>query len=407
MKITPFRTTVVATFLILFFATSGWSQDSRGYELLPYPDVWYNDVDGIRVGARLIGQVPGTFGDGPHRLNAGVWLGTWWPENPVSYNFVFTEPIPSISGFNSEGNVQLLSSVRTGLSRHSIRFNKRWQPGFNEYHYFEISAGLTTQKRFDLAYTQYPNTWQQDWLWLGNLQFRLQNENGLGRYRFHSDLSVNMFGDAPSFTQSETQFVQRALLGKGFVLRGRLFAGIASNQAVPEFLFGRSFRSTGQWVQNSLVRAKGTIPTTWMDSGIFQVAGGANLRGYSEQDISALERGQRPLLTSVGSVNIEIDYPNPVDHAIKKIPTVGKLMQLRSYLFNDTGTSLGLTGQEESRVLSDAGLGFMLSLNIPDYLGNPRGLMLRYDIPLWLSHPEGDQHFSYRSVVGVGAIFTF
>lgn len=407
MNFIPLAKRCAVILFFFFLASTSWAQNTKGYELLPYPDIWYNDVDGIRVGARVIGQVPGTFRDGPHRLNTGFWLGTWWPEDPVSYYLKFTEPIPSISGFNSEGNVQLVSSVRTGFSRHGLRFNKRWQQGFEELHFVKLSAGIFGQKRYDLAYVHYPNIWQQDWLWLGDITFELQDENSLGRYQINTGLTVNMFGKAPSFVQSSTEVKQRLMLGKGFGFRGRLFAGLASDQTAPEFLFSRSFRPATRWTENSLVRAKGTIPGSWMETGIFQVTGGANLRGYSEQDISALENGRVPILSSIGSFNIEMDYPNPIDRAISNISTLGNFIRLRSYIFSDTGTSLGLTNKEESRVLSDAGLGFMFSLNIPDYLGNPRGLMLRYDVPLWLSHPQGEPHFSYRSVIGIGAIFTF
>ena len=83
------------------------------------------------------------------------------------------------------------------------------------------------------------------------------------------------------------------------------------------------------------------------------------------------------------------------------------MLQLRSYLFSDTGQSLGLSSNEDTELISDAGLGFMFSLNIPDHLGNPRGIMLRYDIPLWLSHPGEEQHIMYRNVIGIGAIFEF
>lgn len=404
---TALRNSLLTGLLGLLACSAGWAQNSRGYELLPYPDLWYNDVDGIRVGARVIGQVPGTFGDGPHRLNAGIWIGTWWPELPVSYYVDFTEPIPAISGFNSEGNVQLISSIRTGISRHGLRFNKRWQRGFDEQHFVKISAGFTGQKRYDLEYVHYPGTWQQDWLWLGSAEVKLNNTNPLGRYRLQSSVSVNLFGDAPSFVHSATALKQRVLLGMGFGIRGRVFLGLTSNRTVPEFQFGRSFRPPTQWTENSLVRARGTIPAGWMESGVFQVSGAGNVRGYSKQDISALEDGQQPLLSSFGALNIEIDYPNPLDRAIRNIPTIGNLLKLRSYLFSDTGTSLGLTQNEENRVLSDAGLGFMFSLNIPDYLGNPRGIMLRYDMPFWLSHPQDDQHFQFRSIVGIGAIFTF
>ncbi len=103
-------------FIIYFGLTQSNAQQSKSYEIIPAPDLWYNDVDGIRVGLRLKGQVPGTFEDGPHRIDAGVWLGTWIPSDPVSYYFNYTQPIGAISDFGSEGNVQVTSSFRGTVS---------------------------------------------------------------------------------------------------------------------------------------------------------------------------------------------------------------------------------------------------------------------------------------------------
>lgn len=398
--------TCYAIILLFFVAVSGWAQNGKQYELIPAPDLWYNDVDGIRAGVRVLGQAPGTFGDGPHRLDAGVWFGAWVPRLPVSYYVSFTEPVPSISGFGSEGNVQLISSVRTGFSRHGVAFNKRWQQGFDELNFRRLSLGFTSQKRFDSEYVPYPGLWQEEGLWLGRLSAVLQNENPLGRYYFHIRLVANLFGNADNFVNSTGGFQQLVHLGKDFQFRGRLFVGLSSNETVPEFLFTRSFRPAAGWMEKGLARAKGTIPGPWIESGIFQVAGGANLRGYTQQDIEALNNGLAPLFTSMGSINLELDYPNPLGQALKKVPVVGELLVFRSYLFFDSGTSLGLTGVEETRMLSDAGVGFMLSLGIPDYLGKQRGFEIRYDIPLWLSHPEGDRNFSYRNVIGIGAIIS-
>src|SRR5690554_3903930 len=116
-------------FLFFFIPGCVFAQSGR-YNIDLAPDLWYNKVDGIRLGMNIIGEQEGTFLDGAHRLNAGIWLGTNFPDLPVSYYLSFTEPIPWISDFGSEGNVQLVSSVRTGFSRHGLYFNKRWQTGF-------------------------------------------------------------------------------------------------------------------------------------------------------------------------------------------------------------------------------------------------------------------------------------
>lgn len=392
--------------LVLLPAFAFAQQSEKNYELLPAPDLWYNDVDGIRVGLRLKGQVPGTFEDGPHRLDLGLWLGTWFPDHPVSYYLSYTEPIPSISDFGSEANLQLVSSIRTGFHQHGLAFNKRWQTGFNEQNYKELSISFRAEDRFDSEYLLYQQLWNNEWLYLLGLDFELSNENRLGRYHVKLSNSINLAGSVSSFLSSENVFQQLIPLSDNFALRARIFGGISTNNTPSQYLHPHSFKSARGWMENGLTRAKGTIPVNWMDNGIFQISGGANLRGYLGQDFDALNQGFSPIYTSMGALNLELDYPNPLNKALKKIPVLGGIISLRSYVFMDTGTSLGLTDLEENRVLSDAGIGFMFSLNIPDYLGKPRGLRIRYDIPLWLSNPGEENNFEYRSVIGIGAVIS-
>ena len=396
---------------VLFLVTSvcvgqNNQESTKDYELSTAPDLWFNSVDGIRAGIRLRGEVPGTFRSGPHRLDAGLWLGTFIPQYPVSYYVSFTEPIPSISGFNSEGNIRLRSSIRTGYHNHNVSFNKRWQPGFNEKNYRELSIGVGATKRFEDEYVLYPQIWQEKWLYLSEINAVIENSNPLGRYKLQSSTVINIAGEADQFISTRFNVDQHIQLNDNFILRTRIFAGVSSNNTAPEYLYTRSFKPYVQWDELGSTRAKGTLPTPWVRQGIVQVAGGANLRGYTNQDVELLNDGQAPVFNSFGAFNAELQYPNFVNKALKNIPLAG-LLDFRTYLFFDSGTSLGFTSREESRLLFDAGLGFMLNLNIPDYLGKNRGFAIRYEVPLWLSNPNsGSSEFEYRSLIGIGAVIS-
>jgi hypothetical protein len=148
------------------------------------------------------------------------------------------------------------------------------------------------------------------------------------------------------------------------------------------------------------------------------VAGGPNLRGYTHQDIEAfqaacanctideLDAQGFGLFSSVAAFNAEFDYPNPVKALFNQLPYIADFITLRSYLFLDTGSTFDDVDNTNS-ILADAGAGFALSLNIPDYLGKPRGFVIRYDIPFWLSDPASGDSFEYRSLFGFGAIISF
>lgn len=397
---------LIAALFFLLYPQKMEAQSNGSYQILPAPDVWYNSVDGVRVGVRLRGEMQGTFGDGPHRVNAGVWLGTKFPIHPVSYYFSLTEPIPSLSDFGSEANINLETLYRTGFQSHGLTFNKRWQAGFEERNYIELAVGMRAEHRFDNNYLLYSQLWQGQWLYPVYTNLLISNENEIGRYIFSMSADANIVGYHPDFLRTEIAFHQRAPLSDSFTLYGRLYTGLATKETAPEYLFSHSMNSARGWMDNGLTRARGTIPPAWMESGNIQITGGATLRGYLYQDVQALNNQDAPLYTSLSSVNLELDYPNPLDRAISDIPVLGKFINLRSYLFFDGGTSAGLTSVEESRILADAGPGFLLSVNIPDYLGKSRGLMIRYDLPLWLSQPGSEDHFKFRNVIGIGAIIS-
>lgn len=394
--------------LLFLSPFEGGAQQQKSYEILPAPDLWYNDVDGIRAGLRVRGQVPGTFDDGPHRLDVGVWISTWLPENPVSFYLSYTEPIPAFTDFGNEGNIQLVSSIRTGFQLHSLALNKRWQAGFEERNYKEFSLNFRLEDRFDSEYLLYPELWTAGTLWLAGVNFELHDEHALGRYSMSTSHSANIAGSLPLFISSSLQFQQHIPLSDYFDIRARIFAGSASNDSNREYLFSHSFKQARKWMDSGLTRAKGTIPVGWMDEGVFQIAGGANLRGYLDADIETLNDSGRPapLYQSIGALNLELDYLNPLDQTIQKIPLLGDFLRLRSYIFFDTGITLGLGSEEKEDLISNAGPGFLFSIDIPDYLGKSRGIMIRYDIPLWLSHPGDGNHWAFRNLIGIGAVIS-
>jgi hypothetical protein len=391
-----------------------------GYEILPAPDVWYNDVDGIQLGIRLTGQVPGTFEDGPHRLDAGIWLGLWFPDLPVSYRLSFTEPIRPWSDYGSEANIQIVSSVRAGYHNHGVGFSKRWQQGFDERRYRELHIYNSYERRFDDEYAAFPALWSDDHKLLTSLAFEFQDDNRFGWYNAEANGRLQLLDDLYSvWTLTATQRID---FHEYWGLRLRSFTGIASGKTAPEYLFSRSVRPAIHWMQSGFTRAKGTIPQPWMESGNIQVAGGANLRGYTSGDIesfqpvclvtdadgSCLEELTDPnLFQSFTSFNAELDYWNPIAVAFNNIPHASEFLSFRSYLFFDAGTSLGINSTETDEVFSNAGAGFSLSLNIPDYHGKPRGFVLRYEIPFWLSEPGEEDSFKLRHLVGFGAVISF
>lgn len=380
------------------------------YEWIPAPDLWYNDVDGIRVGIRVKGQVPGTFEDGPHRLDAGLWLSTWFPKTPVSYYLSYTNPIDPWSDFGSEASYQVISSIRTGYHIHGAALKKRWQQGFDERKYREIRLFQSLEKRFDDEYTAFPVLWSQSEKLKSTLSAELKDDNRLGWYKADASFAVQYLDDV--YSQFSGSVVQNIEFHKYWGLKMRFFTGLASSNADPEYLFSRSGMPAINTLDSGVTRAKGTIPQPWMEGGNFQLAGGANLRGYTSQDVSTFNSSDPNLpavpflLNSVVAFNTEFDYFNPISLGFERIPYVSEFLSFRSYLFFDAGRSLEFIDNEPDSIYADAGAGFSLSLNIPDYLGKPRGFVFRYELPFWLSEPAGEDPFKFRHLISFGAVIS-
>src|SRR5690625_1631571 len=406
-----------------------------GYEVIPKPDIWYNDVDGIRLGVILDGQVPGSFGDGPHRLDAGVWLGLWFPDLPVSYYVSFTEPISAWSEFSSEAAIELVSSIRTGYHNHGIGFSKRWQQGFDERKYIEFSNYNSYQRRFDREYSAFPGMWSDHDKVLTSFSLELQNENPLGWYHLSAETLFQLNDERYSVVNLSAR--QQIPFNEIWGLRVRAFAGFASSDTDPEYLYSRSMMPAIETLGSGITRAKGTLPQAWLEMGTMHLGSGASRRGYISADMgnclcrdceachAAEDVPGSRLFNSFAAVNMEFDFWNPLTRTLTGMSGISDFLKFRSYLFMDAGRALsdseyGLkvtgTAQDPSasplppptELMADAGAGISLSFNIPDNYGKPRGFVLRYEVPFWLSEPgEGNDAFDFRSLFGFGAVISF
>lgn len=411
-------------FLMLMYPASAAGQDARpSYEFNYAPDAWYNDVDGIRLGIRVKGQVPGSFDDGPHRLDAGLWLGTWFPSLPVSYYAKYTNPVERISEFNSEGSYSIISSLRAGFHRHGLGFDKRWQPGFNEDEFTELAIFAGAYRHYDDEYLPFPSLWQQEWTGITEVNYLRQRLFAAGAWLLGGEVRAGYLSDIESldetggtvmdsegagFARLNLRLNYYRAFGEfwGLYLRGS--GGLQSGDTPPEHQITASAASSYEWMRSGFFRAKGTIPMPWIDAGTFQLTGsGPNLRGYTRRDMKAAKNGTPIFYDVYSALNVELDYPNPIDRSFRRIPIAGDFLRLRSYLFADafTGQRSDINDRED---LANAGAGMALSLNVPNQLGKPRGFVLRYDVPFWLSQPfQSDKNFRYRNVLSFGVVVGF
>jgi hypothetical protein len=388
--------------LLLVIVASCIDATAQGkYSVSLAPDLWYNSIDGARIGLRFRGQMAGTFGDGPHRLDAGIWLGSKLPKDPVSYYVSLTEPISAFSDFGSEASVEGFSAIRDGYHSHGFALSKRWQKGFNEKEFTSIRVQSSYSQRYDTRYALLPSMWQSRPVYAVETSLLTRNEsNILGSMSHTVQLSVgsSMQSEAETFIQLEVEHLSRKNIASGFAFRHRVFMGLSGAETPIERRYRPSSGKAIDEISSGITRSRGILPQAGIDKGWVHLADGPNLRGYGRVEMGRLLEGRPATVTNIGSLNLELDYPNPVSWVLSRIPVVGGVLNSRMYVFTDHGLA-------NNSVKSNAGAGFTVGLNIPDYLGRSRTLALRYDVPAWLSKPlSNEPKWNYRSVFGIWSV---
>jgi len=391
---------LILLFLIIVVSYIDSTAQSR-YSVNMAPDLWYNTIDGARIGLRFRGQMAGTFGDGPHRLDAGVWLGSKLPSDPVSYYLSLTEPIPAFSDFGSEASVEGFSSIREGYHNHGFVVAKRWQKGFNEREFAAIRLQSSYSQRFDTRYALLPSMWQTQPVYAVTTKLQTRKDSDIwGTLAQSLQLTVGskLQPDTGSFLQLEVEHLSQKQLGSKFAFSHRIFMGLSGNDTPIERRYRMSSGKAIDEIESGITRSRGILPQAGIDDGWIHTADGPNLRGYGRIEMEQLLNGRPVVVKNVGSLNMELDYPNPVSWLLSRIPVLGGILNSRMYVFTDHGMA-------NNSVKSNAGTGISVGLNIPDYLGRSRSLSLRYDVPAWLSKPEiSGQKWKYRSVFGIWSV---
>lgn len=391
---------------ILFLSVPVYSQDNQqAYKISIRPDVWYNDVDGIKVGSFFRGRTFTANEEGPHRLDVGIWLSTWFPSLPVSYIFTYTEPVSRLSDYGNEFNIQLFSSIREGYHNHGASVNKRWEHPSDFQQYLELSAGYSLERRSDHEYVLFPELWSDKWKGIIRPSVHYQTLNRAGFLNLDLQSRLNTLSEF--FYTASLAISQQVILGGSWELRLRTYAEIIGDGAYPEYKLFRSSGSEITTLGRPLSRSRGTVPVPWVQSGNVHFSAGPNLRGYTHQDIQTKTDGNPHTYSSAVSFNFEFDFPNLVQASIRNIDYVSEFLSFRSYLFTDTGTFQDNLVSSLNGLYTNAGAGMALTLNVPNYLGKPRGFVIRYEVPFWLSDPDHAAKLKWRHLLGVGATITF
>ncbi len=390
-----------------------WELSDYDYPLDAYlvswrPDLWFNDVDGLRIGLNLDGGYLNGNGTGDHQLFFAQRFGANVPDHPISYSFRYRQPLRKIG---TGAFWQFQGSISTGLSRHALTFGQSWRRSPFESTEKRFELQLRFENFYDPSYLLFPGSYQTEVNNQLRLRFRQNYRYGLGNGEYVVELNNSMPGGENRFSKITLTSLQDIQISRQFSLRLRAFAGYIAGQAPAQSLLYLSSGSPEDWIGNNWYAARGTLPVQWAREGHIQPAGGGNVRGYQiSHDYKSGGETQIAAGNRLLAANIEFETPSLLNPIFNIVPGLSDYFTTTSYLFFDTGL-IGYTQHDDviglnSTTRTDAGIGFTGDLDLPGSLQKLGTLTVRFDFPLMLSKPPlGEDDYEFRWLMGIGRAF--
>jgi aminopeptidase N len=381
----------------------------RGWQYFWHPDPWYNNYDGLQIGARLSGDY---FGG---RKN---WLvALWWntgllqnniPEGLEPFHRKWSAQV-KISGYYlpllSQWQQHINAKWNAGVYRHQIGLSRviRRRDQYNpNYYLLEINQLLFYRPSdTDRNYLHFPAFWRTG---VANSTmntsltrfYQKSKSNGQAKLLLRHPFWVT--ADNYGYLEGEWK---HTITGKKSDLRMRYYARFTQGSllhfesdlyaagANPEQLLGNRFTESAIFSPLFFI----TEDSEW---NRLHMAGGLNIRGFAPQSFGSL---QRSFIGRHGiSTNWEWDFSKLIAIRSRKLK---QYIKISSYLFADGGLLYSRRNQAEW--LADAGVGAYAEINLGGENRTYKPLVLRVDVPVWANRPlEGRYVNLNRFIFGIG-----
>ncbi len=387
------------------------------YELFWRPALWYNGYDGIKAGIHFNGN----YLQQKHIFDATLFYNTGIGQQnfsafqkdfdlisyQVNYKTALRNFAKKLNLLLAAKHIDGLQSYKAGLEKFSFTENTRF------YFFFKT---MLRKDSSDLNYLISAKEWQPSKN-NNSLQFGLDHKYtySQGTGKINLNFKTAAFTKDYNFSSVQLTAINLSKLGK-LDLSTRVFAQYLFGNSVPyESSLYLAGGNPEEMMDNKYLRSTGMIPTSWQGYGEntnhFHYGGGLNLRGYAGYtpvEFTA-NQNQRKLYkgNSGAAVNAELSFIRLFNTAYSKIKN---FLGLNMYLFADAGT-IDFTSDAGNKVFSevraDAGLGTTLTIKKWGILDKPSPLILRFDMPFFLSRPpnEAPEYLKFRWVVGLSKAF--
>ena len=365
-----------------------WYNPRDVYTIFWQPSVWYNDVDGGRLGLIFRGNIRRT----QNRFNLGLWYGTKSKE--VDYAFRLADRTGIGNGFVSynmffkkiEGRLNGHLGVLLQLANHWYRpprFNIR--VGLDYWERLDDDADYTFRKWRRNGETYRLDEWDEGRVgkFYVDLEVDPRGQHWRSRWNVRLEVADELIGSDVTFGQLSGSGLFRWGSPNSDNIAFRLFGGTSFGKEAPptqEHFFADGAGPLERFNRYYL-RSVGAFPAGMN----YHHPGDGNLRGYFNQHRDVFLASQ-----NIAAINVEATKS-------VRLPLIGRLftaLRMRTDLsvFYDFGTLGQMVGGGDVQ-LQDAGLGFHIRGRLPNY----QQYTLRFDFPIWLSDPEpGEESFTFR-----------
>jgi aminopeptidase N len=396
-----------------------WHQQKNYYR----PDLWYNSLDGVQIGAHAEGSYQNKFS-----YFTTAWFNTGALQSGELkglkhqwFAFAFNDKF-SLNKISRNTSLTDAFSYNAGIINTSLGLEKifRKQDQRNpRYSKIFLQAKYLITEKYYRDYLLYPNEWGRGMssdpvgLINGSLNFGYFKNYVYNSNTGEFTISARVPAIKSDFNYSWLNLNSLNRINyKKFEIKSRVFGQIGFGTFAKESALYLAGANPEQLIENKYTRARAFVPNEWQgyETSVnhFHHGGGLNLRGYA--GYLALDRvngTEIPAFSYAGNSgaawNVEIDFDKYV-----KIPAKGitKNLKLDTYLFSDLGIiNYKVNGKNQwGSLRMDAGLGSSLSIKFSPYNVNP--LVIRFDLPLFLNTPPaGSEYLDLRYVIGINRAF--
>ena len=410
--------------------------DRKHYRIYARPDVWWNQVDGIKLGYHFEGDYMRTL----HRFDASVWMNTRLLHNlnlpeennnqhrndfPINFSFHYNHPIT----FNHVTHeLNLSASLLDGLFYWKVGHTIKVTDNLSSLLYFQSFWRPFTS---DFDYLLYPNEWSSIKVHPNNsanfiIAKSYHGFQSNGNWQFHVRSPLFTGNEKDDFNYSFVQFTNNHYTHlRKLDIRTRFFARYGAGSNIPyESMLCLAGANPEELMNNKYTRSAGFVPSDLMGinadrTNNFQMGGGLNLRGYSGYMVADVRDGNTYIAykgRSGASASLEVDFDNYFKLHPKRFRN---WLHVDAYGFADAGTmELSLLNSistyykatpvvQYSDIRIDAGLGCAFTIKKWGAFDKAKPLTLRLDFPIFLNRPPyGKDNIAIdRLMVGIGRCF--